>query len=167
MRGVLLSHTQRCDGPPREIVLVEPSWRVTFCFHGEVENPGICSLDERGPGIEDGIEAAGGFTSHADDGGMGLCADLHSGHLTHVPSCGDMPHRANINSAGTWLVEALTGSGPTPAERITNYRDRNRRFATTDELVMVEGIGKATAVPRASMLWLGSPMFRGSPAKGT
>lgn len=142
--AALLVYRQPWDRPPVEIVLAEPSCRVTFCVYGEVESPGIYRLDECGLCIEDAIEAAGGGTSNADYHAVTLRADLHNGDVIHVPRRGDVPQRVNINTAGAWLLDALPGIGPTLAERIVDYRDRNGPFGTVDELMMVEGIGEAT-----------------------
>ena len=49
----------------------------------------------------------------------------------------------NINRAETWLLEALTGIGPTLAQRIVDYREQNGPFRNTSELTEVEGIGTA------------------------
>jgi len=142
--GVLLLYRQPWDRPALEIVMAQPSCRVTFCVYGEVENPGIYRLEECGLCIEDAIDVAGGFTSHADDGSVSLDADLQNGDVIHVPSRGGVPQRVNINTAGAWLLEALPGVGPTLAERVVDHRDENGPFGTTDELMMVEGIGEAT-----------------------
>jgi len=139
-----LLYRQPWDRPALEVVLAEPSCRVTFCVYGEVESPGIYRLDECGLCIGDAIEAAGGFTSHADDGAVSPDAYLHNGDVIQVPCRDDVPQRVNINTAGGWLLEALPGIGPTLAERIVGYREQNGPFGTTDELMMVEGIGEAT-----------------------
>jgi len=141
--GALLLYRQPWDRPPLEIVLAEPSCRVTFCVHGEVRSPGVYTIDECGLCVEDAIEMAGGFTGYADDGVVSLDAELRNGEVVYVPSRDDGPQRVDINTAGAWLLDALPGIGPTLAERIVDHRERNGPFGTTDELMMVEGIGEA------------------------
>ena len=108
------------------------------------DDAGIYRLDECGLCIGDAIEAAGGFSSGADEGAVSPDAGLRSEDVIHVPSRGDVPQRVNINTAAAWLLEALPGIGPTLAERIVDHRDESGAFRSTDELMTVEGIGEAT-----------------------
>lgn len=48
----------------------------------------------------------------------------------------------NINTAGLMELQSLKGIGATYARRILEYRDRNGKFNSTDELLKVKGIGK-------------------------
>ncbi len=131
------------DKKPLEIVLFEPSCQVTFYVTGEVESPGIYVLDDCSPYIQDAVDAAGGFTSYADEEALNLAAPLDNGDLIHVARLGDAPQRVNINTAEAWLLEALPGIGTTLAGRIVDYRNQNGPFNNVDELMMVEGIGQA------------------------
>jgi competence protein ComEA len=56
--------------------------------------------------------------------------------LTH-PSEG----LVNINTANLEELQRLPGVGPVTAQRILEYRNRNGRFESVDELMEVEGIG--------------------------
>lgn len=51
--------------------------------------------------------------------------------------------KLNLNSAdATTLERYLTGIGKTKAEAIVAYREANGNFASIDELLEVDGIGK-------------------------
>ncbi len=49
--------------------------------------------------------------------------------------------KININTANAEQLQELPGIGPTLAERIIAYRDKNGPFQTLSELTNVEGIG--------------------------
>ena len=142
--GVMLVYQRPWEKPPLEIVLAEPSCRVTFCVHGEVENPGVYRIDECGLCIGDAVDAASGFSAYAADDALDLDAPLGHGNVVCVPCRDDVPQRVNINTADTWLLEALPGIGATLAQRIIDYRSERGLFESIDELTEVEGIGEAT-----------------------
>jgi competence protein ComEA len=48
----------------------------------------------------------------------------------------------DLNSAGVEQLDGLPGVGPVTAQRIVEWRTRNGRFATVDQLREVEGIGE-------------------------
>jgi len=82
------------------------------------------------------LSAAGGTTEEADLTGLEL----------FVPETtqGPQPQRIDINRAEAWLLEALPGIGPSRAQAIVDYRQKNGPFRSTNELMKVEGIGAAT-----------------------
>ncbi|MGB2800349.1 MAG: ComEA family DNA-binding protein [Dehalococcoidia bacterium] len=141
--GALLLYKHPWDKGPLEIVLSEPSCRVTVCVLGEVESPGIYVLDDCSLCIQDAVDAAGGFTQYADEEALNPTAPLNNGDLIYVARLGDVPQRVNLNTAGAWLLEALPGIGPTLAGRVVEYRSQNGPFKNAEELMMVEGIGQA------------------------
>lgn len=51
------------------------------------------------------------------------------------------PFPININTATATLLERLPGIGPMTAKRIVEYRGRQGRFSTVEELLNVSGIG--------------------------
>ena len=50
----------------------------------------------------------------------------------------------NINTADTAQLSLLPRVGPALALRIVEYRDTNGRFKSTEELILVRGIGETT-----------------------
>ncbi|MBI4357349.1 MAG: ComEA family DNA-binding protein [Gammaproteobacteria bacterium] len=47
----------------------------------------------------------------------------------------------NINTADQKTLEALTGIGPSKAQAIVQYREKNGPFKTVQDLAKVKGIG--------------------------
>lgn len=52
--------------------------------------------------------------------------------------------RVNINSAGVEALAQLHGIGKAKAQAIVDYRDKFGRFRSVDDLLAVDGVGKAT-----------------------
>lgn len=124
---------------------------------GEVKNPGLHKL-YKGDRIADLIDSAGGFTDNADvvsvnlaekltdeqyvnirlkDSTAGSTADSNTGEKNSVSG-----GKININAAtAEELDKFLPGIGETRANSIVNYRDKNGRFKSIDEITRVDGIG--------------------------
>jgi len=62
----------------------------------------------------------------------------------------------NINSADKATLMAVRGVGEVRAEAIINYREKNGPFKSVDQLIEVEGIGKATVDANREFLTVGS-----------
>jgi competence protein ComEA len=52
--------------------------------------------------------------------------------------------KININEADEKQLEKLPGIGPSKAKRIIEYREKNGKFKSLDELLNVNGIGPKT-----------------------
>jgi competence protein ComEA len=141
--GAIFLYRQTSLPHSNEIVISSPSPEITVYINGEVANPGVYTLADGGL-IEDVIEAAGGFTSDADQGTVNLAASLGDGDQIYVYGIGDVPQKVNINTADAWLLEALPGIGEVLAQRIIDYRSENGPFQRIDDLTKVDGIGPAT-----------------------
>lgn len=61
---------------------------------------------------------------------------------TPLPTAG--PLQVNINTATLQDLELLPSIGPSTAQAILAYRERNGAFSTLDELMNVPGIGPKT-----------------------
>ena len=139
--GVLL-YRQAFTPHSIEITL-PPSHEIIVEVVGAVENPGLYTLRE-GDRVGDAIEAAGGALAEADMGALELTARLSDGQRVAVYEAGEVPQRVNINTADSWLLEALPGIGPALAQRIVDYRDENGPFQGEQDLMRVKGIGPET-----------------------
>jgi len=102
---------------------------------GAVNNPGFYSL-KAGDSIEALMQAAGGIIDSADFSQLRL----------YIPQSGEeqQPQKIDLNRAEAWLLQALPGIGEIHAKAIIDYRQKNKRFQSIDELTKVEGIGVAT-----------------------
>ena len=141
--GVVFFLRQNTASYPIEITLPPLSEEIEIHVSGEVQNPGIYTLNE-GARVADAIGAAGGFAPDADQSAINLARNLRDGAQVHVPKTGESSQRININTADVWLLDALPGIGETLAERIIEYRIQNGPFESIDDLQKVKGISTST-----------------------
>ena len=115
-------------------ILLPPEQEISgnVNISGAVTNPGIYQFSG-GDTIGSLIQAAGGVTSGGKFDDLELNIPLTSG-ITGTPQ------KININSAEEWLLEALPGIGPTKANAIIDYRQKNGFFRSVGELTKVQGI---------------------------
>lgn len=66
------------------------------------------------------------------------------GEVATETSVSKAKNKVNLNTATLADLQTLTGIGPKKAEEILNYRQKNGRFKTIDELKEVSGIGDKT-----------------------
>ena len=52
--------------------------------------------------------------------------------------------KVNINKADSSKLQTVPGIGPATAQKIIEYREKNGRFSSVDELKNVSGIGDKT-----------------------
>lgn len=133
---------------------------------GEINNPGVITL-EKGQRIVDAVEKAGGTTKKADLTKINLAFVLSDGLKVKVPSIYDKENevyvtqnsgnntitegstlnrgggKVNINSATQTELETLAGIGPSLANRILEYREKNGKFKKVEDLKNVKGIGQS------------------------
>jgi competence protein ComEA len=138
--GGLLLYRQTTLSSSGGIIISPPSAELRVYVEGEVVNPGVYELNGEAL-IADAVEAAGGFSAEADRASVNLAATVRDGQRIHVYRTGEIPQKININTAETWLLEALPGIGEILARRIVDYRTTNGPFQEIDELMRVEGIG--------------------------
>ena len=153
--------------PVRQSVAPSPKVELTVYITGHVKNPGIYRLPANSR-VETLIGAAGGFMALADREAVNMAKPLEDGAHVHVPykwaaqdkkvSNSDTStkskskskskptkskERVDINHADTETLTKLHGIGPVLARRIVEYRQAHGPFRSVDELINVNGIGKA------------------------
>ncbi|HEU4962664.1 MAG TPA: ComEA family DNA-binding protein [Bacilli bacterium] len=134
----------------------KPVGQVKVHVKGEVNNPGVYQLpaDSR---IVDAIEAAGGAKEQGDVNRLNLAAVVADGSEVIVPSVVeeqaasatvsgtqtgiDIQTKINLNTATVEQLDTLSGIGSTRAKAIVEYRERQGRFLTVDDLLNVPGFG--------------------------
>lgn len=120
---------------------------------GQVKNQGVIYVPE-GARVIDGIKAAGGPLQGADMDRINLARVLQDGEKLYVPAFDEVLDnemdlgyneqinlRININTASTTQLETLQGIGPVLARRIVDFREKEGRYAKTEDIMKVSGIG--------------------------
>ena len=133
---------------------------------GAVKMPGIVKLEE-GARIEDAINKAGGLTEDADISRVNLAYVLEDGVKIKIPNnsdIGDLGENIisnesgenilenfenssnstilNINKATKQELQDLPGIGPSLALKIIEYRNKNGKFLSVEDIKNVNGIGE-------------------------
>lgn len=136
-----------------ETPAVEKPVELFAYITGEVKNPGVYKM-KAGDRIADLVNAAGGFTENADRASVNLAEKLRDEQQVFVAPVnaeqgGETDSRSsiiggkiNINSATAEEIDSfLPGIGSTLAKNIVDYRTKNGRFKSVDEITRVDGIG--------------------------
>lgn len=137
---------------------------------GAVKKNGIVKLKD-GARIYDAIEMAGGSTDDADLSKINLAYVLEDGQKVYIPKIGEINQenaeeeyitfeygnnkniiqdynkggneKVNINTANQTELETLPGIGTATAEKIIDYRNKNGKFSSIEDIQNVKGIGDA------------------------
>lgn len=147
------SETERKKKAPSVVVYVD----------GAVSAPGIYTLSQAPPRLNDALEAAGGPTDKADISELNLAALIKDGEKFHVPAKGEKqafgqsspsgtsgtsseanaePSLVNLNTADEKELMSLPGIGESMAQTIVKDRLKNGPFSTPEDLMRVSGIGE-------------------------
>lgn len=132
---------------------------------GAIKKEGVVRVKENSR-IEDVIEKAGGLSEDADITNVNLAFVVEDGVKIRIPSINDekeveivtensgngvevsdMQEESsngliNINKATETELETLNGIGPSLALKIIEYREKNGKFKTVDDIKNVPGIGE-------------------------
>ncbi len=121
---------------------------------GAVVYPGVVKVEE-GSRVFEAIEAAGGMLGNADSRSVNLAEVVEDGTAIYVPFEGEVDENGllntsegttglvNINKADRTALMTLPGIGEAYASSIIEYREKNGKFKTKDEIKNVSGIGDA------------------------
>ena len=120
---------------------------------GAVKESKVITLKENSR-ICDAIEAVGGLTDDADLTNINLAYILDDGEKIYIPKKGEetqnysissynasMFSKININKASQTELETIPGVGPSTALKIINYREKNGKFSTIEDIKNISGIG--------------------------
>lgn len=141
--GTLYIIRKNTSGGAVTILLPTPSGEITVYVTGAVQTPGVYTLRADAT-INDAVQAAGGFSPDADPTTVNLAAALRSGAQVHVYARGEASQRVNINTAESWLLEALPGIGEKTSLKIIEYRTAHGPFESIEQLVETKILTRAT-----------------------
>ena len=127
---------------------------------GEVESPGVYKLENEARFYQ-AIELAGGMTKNAQKEYLNLAETVYDGQQIHILSKKEYKKSQeqdtdivqntdsdnaliNINTATPEELQSLSGIGETRAKAIIEYREKNGKFQTIEEIKNVSGIGDST-----------------------
>ena len=129
---------------------------VVVCIKGEVKKPGVYKL-KSGSIIEDLIKQAGGFTEEAnqesklnlarklkDEDYIYVEKKIETASIDALSSRNSHSDKININTATIEELDKLPGIGPSTAQKIIDYREKNGVFNSIDDLKKLGGIGDKT-----------------------
>lgn len=155
--------TQTKDSKEEEKQQEEPE-EIYIHITGEIKNEGVITL-KKGSRIIDAIEKAGGVTENADLSKINLVYILSDGQKLVIPKqnannneptitseggtniiqseVNDKSKKININTATQTELETITGVGPSLAGKIIEYRKKNGKFKSKEDVKNVTGIGES------------------------
>lgn len=134
-----------------------PENDIAIHITGEVNSPGLVFLKPHSR-IADAIEASSGITDLADLDKINLAYELQDGQKVYIPSIYDdslsptittsmgnnspenetnSPAKININSATQSDLESLPGIGKSTANKILEYRKKNGKFKSLEDIMNV------------------------------
>jgi competence protein ComEA len=100
--------------------------------------------------ISGAVVRPGAYATRAGDSltslisSAGLSDNSDTGHVKlYVPSKDEtqQPQKINLNTAETWLLQALPGIGEGKAKMIVAYRKQNGPLRSVDDLLKIDGFG--------------------------
>lgn len=127
---------------------------------GEVESPGVYKLENEAR-LYQAIELAGGMTKNAQKEYLNLAETVYDGQQINILSKKEYKKSQeqdtdivqntdsdnaliNINTATPEELQSLSGIGETRAKAIIEYREKNGKFQTIEDIKNVSGIGDST-----------------------
>ena len=124
-------------------------------LEGEVISPGVVELNGEAV-LQDAVELCGGLTERAAE--VDLQQHLSNGDRISIPITGiSTEGLLDLNTATLEQLDALPEIGEKTAQKILDYRNRNGGFHSTDELMLVSGIGEKTYAKLAPLVTISIP----------
>ncbi|MDW8799843.1 helix-hairpin-helix domain-containing protein [Clostridium sp. A1-XYC3] len=133
---------------------------ITVYINGEVKNPGVYKLknDSR---VEDLVKIAGGFNSESDKDKLNLAKKLKDEDYVYVDRKNQIKDsqtasqstinkgtgqnsKVDINTATKEELKTIPGIGDVTAQKILDYREKNGRFSSIEDLKNIDRIGDKT-----------------------
>ncbi|MDE7204949.1 MAG: ComEA family DNA-binding protein [Lachnospiraceae bacterium] len=139
----------------------QPQVYIYVC--GAVELPGVYSL-KQGSRLYEAVELAGGLTADADENCLNMARQIVDGEQvviltqeeamamkeagTYTALSGEATQETaaqdsglvNINTATVSELTTVSGIGASRAQAIVDYREKNGRFGSIDDIKKVDGI---------------------------
>ena len=125
---------------------VTTSKKIICEIKGEVVRPGVYSLD-KGSRLSDLVDAAGGYTPYADLESVSVVTILEDSRCYVInkkvnTNNNDDNGLININTASKEELMTLNGIGEAKAQAIIDYRNKNGKFNSVEDLLKVSGISE-------------------------
>jgi competence protein ComEA len=157
-----LVDTRPSPAPTGPVPTTGPPEPLVVAVAGKVARPGLVRV-AAGARVADVLAAAGGPLPGTDLAGVNLARKVSDGEQVAVgvagaPDAGSTSTAGassagsagtaapgaplDLNAATVEQLDVLPGVGPVTAQRIVDWRTRNGRFASVDQLREVEGIGE-------------------------
>ena len=135
--------------------VVEVSTKLMIDIEGAVERPGVYEL-KNGDRISDVLVICGGLNKDADrqwvEKNINRAEKLRDGMKIYIPKTGEQLQVTSdkgkqgglisINTATIDELDKLSGVGPSMAQKIIDYREKNGGFMNVEEIKLVAGIGE-------------------------
>jgi competence protein ComEA len=161
--GGLYLTTRTPPGTPVALLPSSTPEPIVVYVTGAVQRPGVYTLP-RGSRLVNVVEAAGGFIEGVDLNQINLAEAVKDEQQVVIPGLSTLPtpeltiggngllvtptpfagEKININKADVTLLDTLPGIGPTTAQKIVDYREKNGPFTRVDDLLKIPGIGPST-----------------------
>ena len=140
--------------------------KIIVHVSGEVKNPGIYEFED-GDRVNDAIEKAGGLTENAYKDGINLALKLRDEmkvtiytleeykklgldenssdnfQISGLYDTKDKNGKVSLNRASKEELMTLPGVGPKTADKIIEYREKNK-FESIEDIKNINGIGDKT-----------------------
>lgn len=132
------------------LVVTDDSF-ISIVVTGQVHKPGTYIM-KKGDTVGDLILAAGGPTNNSDANAYIEETELIKGVSYYIAPlndlddyCGDAKlSKVNINTDNKETLMTINGLGSTIASAVITYRNENGSFMYLEEIMKVNGVGKAT-----------------------